>query len=124
MLTGVAMGVWQRAPELAVPAVLKAELLARPSHAAVKVIVESTPPGATVNVEGMKSGVTPVELSFPASDAGVAITLALEGYAPAETFITLATDQRLSFGLQQLRPPRTSRKSKREKQGDPLDEKW
>jgi hypothetical protein len=64
---------------------LTLELAARAST----VVIETTPPGATLEVEGQEVGVTPVTLQTLTPGATVQITLKKSGFAPTTTSLVV-----------------------------------
>ncbi|AKF02871.1 TIGR02266 family protein [Sandaracinus amylolyticus] len=70
-----------------------AEEPAAPAVAPARFRVETTPPGATVRVDGAERGVSPVEVEAPVGTA-VTITAALAGYREGTQQVTPTASQR------------------------------
>jgi hypothetical protein len=61
--------------------------------------IESTPPGATVVMDGQEAGVTPAQIALP-DDNPHQLDLQLPGYQPISQTIDAETGETLSFQLQ------------------------
>jgi hypothetical protein len=73
-------------------------VLGRPGH----ITIESTPPGATVRIDGKKRGVTPLELELPPGDHEMDVRL--DGHFPREREISIVEGvvQSVDFDLQTI----------------------
>jgi hypothetical protein len=72
----------------------------------VAVVVESTPPGATVYAaDGAALGDTPLALSLPRSTASTTLTLRKPGYAPGAYSVVADRAQTLRAALEPVQAP-------------------
>ena len=68
----------------------------------VQLEIHSTPPGATVTLDGQQVGSTPYETALRRSDVERQLTVTSDGYVPVERTIRNTKSQRLEFELQPL----------------------
>lgn len=96
---GVALS--QGTGALRVPASLwaKPEPAAPPAASEVLIKVVSDPAGATLLVDGVEKGPTPIEVKLPRGDKAVELTLKREGYADAVEKVTPDENQRFRVSL-------------------------
>jgi serine/threonine-protein kinase len=88
-----------RAPEPEIEAAPLANTAASPEDGAVELSLESEPPGARVYVGGAPQGVTPVEVSLPASAEPAALRVELDGYRVSESEVVLDRDRTIRIAL-------------------------
>jgi serine/threonine-protein kinase len=80
-----------------------------PSPAVVRMGVSSSPEAAEVRVGDDVIGLSPVVLTLPRADAPVRVSLALDGYAPAERWVVPDASRELHVVLSRAPEPRAPR---------------
>ncbi|NOY90962.1 MAG: protein kinase [Deltaproteobacteria bacterium] len=89
-----------RAPEAQIVEAAPVVDAAAPAHDdAVDLSLESEPPGARVYVGGALQGVTPVEVSLPASAEPAALRLEMDGYRTSDSQVVLDRDRTIRIAL-------------------------
>jgi serine/threonine-protein kinase len=106
-----ALTVLTEAPAAAETAAVAASASAAQPAATIVLHVETTPPGATVSVDGRDEGVTPASLELPARDKPVLVEVRREGFSPWSRTITPDANQRLVLTLQPAPRARSARRS-------------
>ena len=93
-----------------------------PSSAPVRVLVESQPKGATVLLDGVDVGTTPIELARDASRTPVLVRVELDGYRSEEKQVLLDAPRELSFRLRKKGDAGSGTKRTSAPAVDPLDD--
>jgi hypothetical protein len=73
-----------------------------PPRPNVVIAIESTPPGATVRLDGREMGRTPLTFGVPGAHITRRVTVVRKGYAEQTAEVMPSTDQKLTFTLQRL----------------------
>jgi serine/threonine-protein kinase len=74
----------------------------------VSLLVESTPPGARVVVDGREAGTTPASIELPRGAEAVALEVSSAGYLTLSERVVPDADQHLILQLQPVPPPAAS----------------
>ena len=96
-------------PEVAAPAAPAAPTPAEVAPAQVDLQISSEPGGAEVEIDGKVVGVTPLELTWPRSDAEVQVLVQLDGYQAWSS--ALVPDRAVSLTAQLNRKARSTRRT-------------
>ena len=86
---------------------------APPRPVEVTVEVQTVPPGATLEMDGMEPQTTPASLQLEHSSTPRAFTLRLDGYATRQESIVPDESRRLELVLSEVEPPVSAREHRR-----------
>ena len=100
-VAGASVGIVARRPAAPVEAAAK-----------VRVQIDSTPPGATVAIDGRRLGVTPFTGELDRRDARAELELSLPGYQTAKRTVALGDDLVLTLPLDRAPEPPAPRSAK------------
>src|SRR6185295_3662277 len=72
---------------------------AAPPPAMIRVQLATTPPGATVELDGKRYGETPIDIELPRQDGDAQLVISRDGFADLKQRLDLRADRSLSLAL-------------------------